>query len=93
MLDLAVDVFELEELSPDDDFAFVEVEVLESSESLEELELRSRPVSAARLLRLSVLYQPLPLKTTGGALSWRWANLPQRSHAWVVGEPKGSRRS
>jgi hypothetical protein len=43
--------------------------------------------------RESVLYQPEPLKEIAGAFSTRVASLPHFSQAWVMGEPKGSRRS
>lgn len=43
--------------------------------------------------RLSVLYQPLPLKTTVGALNWRRAGSPHSSHGCCGGAPKGSRFS
>lgn len=50
--------------------------------------------SADCLLRLSVMYQPEPLKTMGGAWRMRFAvPLPHSSQVWVVGASKPWRSS
>ena len=54
----------------------------------------SLPLSRFRdFERLSVLYQPEPLKTTVGTWIMRFAVLPQRSQGCAAGEPNGSRFS
>ncbi len=52
------------------------------------------PAPAGFLLRLSVTYQPPPLKTTGGAWRTRLAiPLPHSSQVWVVSAEKPCRSS
>jgi hypothetical protein len=44
-------------------------------------------------LRLSVTYQPLPLKTIAGGVNTRRASIPQTSQVWTAGASKPSRFS
>jgi hypothetical protein len=50
-------------------------------------------LSAESGLRPAVLYQPPPLKTSGGAFSTRRAGFPHFSHGCSGGLPKDSRFS
>ncbi len=89
-LDLSLD-FSLD-FSPDlsDDAGFAS---FASDESPFESVAAGAESVPAEPLRLSVAYQPLPLKTIAGGVSSRLASLPQSRHGCTGGASKPSRFS
>jgi hypothetical protein len=79
----------------DDVSLFDSVDELEELEELSEEELPLLPAGedASEVLRLSVTYQPLPLKTIAGGVRTRRASSPQTSHVCTAGASKPSRFS